>query len=66
MSKENEGSNEDDDDEEVNPPTLSHASACQALQTVVTYLEQHPVVPMSTMVILNGLLSHKSETNKNQ
>ena len=47
---------EEDDDNKEDPPTVSHASACQALlQTVVTYLEQHPVVPMSTMVILNGL-----------
>ena len=39
---------EDDDDEEVTSPNVSHASACQALQTVLTYLEQQPAVPMGT------------------
>ena len=53
---EREQSNEEEEEEDINPPIVSHASACQALQTVLTYLEQQPSVPMGTMVTLNGLL----------
>ena len=48
----NEETNEEEaDDDKINPPTVSHASACQALQTVITYLEQQPTAPMGTMIM---------------
>ena len=48
---------EEDDEEEITPPTVSHAKACEALQTVLMYLEQQPTAPMGTkVIILNGLL----------
>ena len=46
--EENEGAltNEDaDDDDEIIPPTVSHATACQSIQTLLTYLEQQPTHP---------------------
>ena len=50
-----ENGEEENDDDKITPPTISHASACQALQSF-TYLEQQPSASMQTMVILNGLL----------
>ena len=43
-------------EEGITQVTVSHATACNALQTVLTYLEQQPATPMDTVVILNGLL----------
>ena len=51
-----ENTEEEGDEEEITPPTVSHAKACEALQTVLMYLEQQPTAPMGTTVILNGLL----------
>ena len=48
--------NDDEDDNDVVTQTASHAQACQALETVLAYLEQQPEIPMSTTVLLNGLL----------
>ena len=50
---------------------LSHKTACQSLQTVLTYvciyLKQQPSVPMGTMGIPNGLLLETSQKGaKNQ
>ena len=53
---ENTENAKEEDDEEITPLTVSHAKACQALQTVLMYLEQQPKAPMGTMVILTGLL----------
>ena len=55
--EENEGAltNEDADDEII-PPTVSHATACQSIQTLLTYFEQQPTAPLGTIVLLNGLL----------
>ena len=47
----NDGGNEDED--EVYPLAVTHA---KALETVLTYHEQHPEMPMSTTVLHNGLL----------
>ena len=47
----NDGGNEEED--EVYPPAVTHA---KALETVLTYHEQHPEMPMSTTVLHNGLL----------
>ena len=33
-----------------------HATACQAIETVLTYLEQQPFTPMTAVVTINGLL----------
>lgn len=43
---------------EITPPTVSHANACQALQIVLTYmyLEEQPTALMGAMVIVNRLL----------
>ena len=35
---------------------VSHGKACEALETVLQYLEEQPEVSVSTMVLLNGLL----------
>ena len=62
--EENEGAltNEDaDDDNEIIPPTVSHATACQSIQTLLTYLEQQPTAPMGTIVLLNGLLMETAQ-----
>ena len=48
------------DDVEAILPTVSHAMACKAIQTVLTYLEQQPSTPMGTVVTLNGLLTEAS------
>ena len=47
--------NEDDDEEDVVTHTVSHAQACQALETVLTYLEQQPDTSISTTVLISGL-----------
>ena len=48
--------NDDEDDDSVVTQTVSHSQACQALETVLVYLEQQPEIPMSTTVLLNSLL----------
>ena len=45
-----------DDDEEVISKTVSHAQAFKALETVLTYADNKLITPMSTIIILNGLL----------
>ena len=42
--------NEDEDDNDVVTQTVSHAQACQALETVLAYLEQQPEIPMSYLM----------------
>ncbi len=52
----------------MNAPTVSHAQACQAFETVSTYMEQQPNVPMNATVLVNGLLMEaakkRAETQK--
>ena len=45
------------DDHNVVTQTVSHSQACQALETVLVYLEQQPEIPMSITVLLNTLLT---------
>ena len=52
-----ENDEEEDDDDNVVTQTVSHSQACQALETVLVYLEQQPEIPMSTSVLLNSLLT---------
>ena len=52
-----ENDEEEDDDDNVVTQTVSHSQACQALETVLVYLEQQPEIPMSTTVLLNSLLT---------
>ena len=47
----------DEEDDDIVTQTVSHAQACQALETVLAYLKQQPEVPMSTTVLVNALLS---------
>ncbi len=58
------GDNEsqDIDEDEVNsgPSKISHAAACSAMQTVLTYLEQQPSTSMAVVVTVNGLLIEAS------
>ena len=52
------GINEDEEEEDdVMCPTMSHAQACKALEMVITYLGQQSDTPMSTTVLINSLLS---------
>ena len=53
-SEEKEENEEDND--ELFTQNVSHAQACQALETVLAYVEQQPEVPMSTTILLNSLL----------
>ena len=46
--------NDVEDDEP--PPTVTHAQACAALETVLKYLEQQPDIPMNTTIVVNSLL----------
>ena len=52
------GINEDGEEYNVMCPTMSRAQACQALETVLTYLGQQSDTPMSTTDLINSLLSH--------
>ena len=45
------------DDHDVVTQTVSHSQACQALETVLVYLEQQPEITLSTTVLLNSLLT---------
>ena len=54
-SEENE--EEEDDSDNVVTQTISHSKARQALETVLVYLEQQPEIQMSTIVLLNTLLT---------
>ncbi len=42
------------------PSKISHAAACSAMQTVLTYLEQQPSTSMGAVVTVNGLLIEAS------
>ena len=58
VREESEGNDEEeDDDDNIVTQTGSHSQACQALETVLVYLEQQPEIPMSTTVLLNSLLT---------
>ena len=61
-----ENSEEENDDHEITSPTVSHASACQALQTVLTYLEQQPGYYGNTKWTFTEKESNKSKTNNNK
>ena len=58
-SEEKEENEEDND--ELFTQNVSHAQACQALETVLAYVEQQPEVPMSTTILLNSLLIQTKE-----
>ena len=47
---------EEEQDSEAVPLLVSHGRACDAIETVLAYLEQQPDVPMVATVTLNGLL----------
>lgn len=47
---------EEEQDDEAVPLLVSHGRACDAIETVLAYLEQQPDVPMIATVTLNGLL----------
>ena len=57
LKEEGENNFNEDKDEETAPtaPTVSHAQACQAFETVLVYLEQQPHVPLNATVLINGL-----------
>ena len=57
VTEESEENDEEDDDDNVVTQIVSHSQACQALETVLVYLEQQPEIPMSTTVLLNSLLT---------
>ena len=52
-----EENDDEDDDDNIVTQTASHSQACQALETVLVYLEQQPEIPMSTTVLLNSFLA---------
>ena len=56
VREENEANDDEEDDDDIVLPTVSHATACQAIETILTYLEQQPFIPIGTVVTLNGLL----------
>ena len=51
-----DGDEESENSEGESPPMLSHSEACCAQETVLTYLEQQPGVPVSTTLTINSLL----------
>ncbi len=63
-----EKGDEDEDEDVVNVPTVSHAQACKSFETILVYLEQQPGVPMNATVLINGLLietaKKRDETQK--
>ena len=48
----------DEEDDDVITLDVTHAQACEALETVLAYLEQQPDIPFGTNVIVNSLLNH--------
>ena len=48
----------DEEDDDVITQDVTHAQACEALETVLAYLEQQPDKPFGTNVIVNSLLNH--------
>ncbi len=61
-TEQNEGNdNESEDEDDGVSHVVSHSQACDALETVLTYLQQQAHVPESTTVTINSLLI---ETNK--
>ena len=47
----------DEEDDDVITQYVTHAQACEALETVLAYLEQQPDIPFGTNVIVNALLN---------
>ena len=47
----------DEEDDDVITQDVTHAQACEALETVLAYLEQQPDIPFGTNVIVNVLLN---------
>ena len=50
------GVQEEEDEEEIDEPLVTHTQACEAAETLLKYLEQQPDIPISTTILLNGLL----------
>ena len=55
-----EEANGDEEEEQETSSSVSHSQACQALEIVLSYVSDQPDVPMSTSVLLNGLLMQTS------
>ena len=51
----------EEEEQDNSLPKVSHAKACQALETIILYAEEQSDIPMSTSLILNGLLLQASE-----
>ena len=51
----------EEEEQDNSLPKVSHAKACQALETILLYAEEQPDIPMSTSLILNGLLLQASQ-----
>ena len=47
---------EEEDEEEIDEQTVTHAQACEAAEILLKYLEQQPDIPVSSTILLNGLL----------
>ena len=47
----------DEEDDDVINQNVTHAQACDALETILAYLEQHPDITFGTNVIINALLN---------
>ena len=47
----------DEEDDDVVTQEVTHAQACEALETLLAYLEQQPDVAFGTNVIINALLN---------
>ena len=56
VREENEANDDKEDDDDIVLPTVSHVTACQVIETILTYLEQQLFIPIGTVVTLNGLL----------
>ena len=50
------GVQEEEYEEEIDEPMVTHTQACEAAETLLKYLEQQPDIPISTTIFLNGLL----------
>ena len=62
LREEGENNFNEDEDEET-APTVSHAQACQAFETVLVYLEQQPHVPMNATVLTRRSVEHWTRAN---
>ncbi len=52
---------EEEEECQQSHPKISHTKACQALEVILSYAEEQPDIPMSTSLIINGLLAQASK-----